>query len=621
MLAREEPWVDAALAQALPTASPQQLEPIAQALWQRQADQGLLGLVLQLHRLPKPLTQTLADHITELYKPLRQAAQQTQTQGPANVIQLIRLSQHTPRADLLADLARHGNKPVQLEASLALAEMLLLHMAQPGPLPEPLVQALDHAAVGYPLHQQPALLDAALQCGPDRLPGLHQTLAKALPSTSSPTIAALRTRLQRGDDPLTRRHVFRLGQHACLKHAAQDALTSVVRSDSPQAWADLLQDDTLLQRSLAAPLLQGFTDPIKLWPKAHLLGELPAVAARRLPHWADALPISRLQRLGLLRSLSETSDPLTRLSALRHILQTPQGKTPDAWLQAVAGFAHDPDPRTASLATRRLLRQTAPAAQPILIELLQSPHEPVRQRVADRLAPRLFEQLWNAWPTLQADQRLARAQTLMKLDNRFHARLNARLQAEPLRALQLIASLGQGAFFEPQLLALMGSDNDKAVASSVVALGSAESDASAAALQRALQHADARVRANAIEAIQQRGLPMPTPQLRALAENEANRPRANAIHALRSVAPEDADTALTQMLADERAAHRQSALWVAEFDRCLTAARQVVELAASDPVPPVRQRARHTAQSFIEVLQTTPPTPQSTPASHPTAAS
>ena len=65
----------------------------------------------------------------------------------------------------------------------------------------------------------------------------------------------------------------------------------------------------------------------------------------------------------------------------------------------------------------------------------------------------------------------------------------------------IIFRLNQGAFFVDALKVLIN-DSDQRVASAAArALGTADRDAAAGALQDALDHPDSRVRANAIEAL------------------------------------------------------------------------------------------------------------------------
>ena len=85
-------------------------------------------------------------------------------------------------------------------------------------------------------------------------------------------------------------------------------------------------------------------------------------------------------------------------------------------------------------------------------------------------------------------------------------------------------------------------------------------------LLNSLKDKDPRVRANAIEALQQCGW-QDAQRLIELTEDIDNRVRANAIKALLSVRVEAAQPAIESMLNDRRARHRRSARWVLESIR------------------------------------------------------
>src|SRR5690606_13404648 len=117
----------------------------------------------------------------------------------------------------------------------------------------------------------------------------------------------------------------------------------------------------------------------------------------------------------------------------------------------------------------------------------------------------------------------------------------------------------------------------------------------------ALDHADARVRANAVEALQQlESVEQAEDRLRDMAQADHNRPRANAIGALLEMQAGDALAALNRMLIDERPEQRVSALWLVKSMGVMEVARQIAELALRDADPDVRGRARDVAAQLLQ---------------------
>ena len=123
-------------------------------------------------------------------------------------------------------------------------------------------------------------------------------------------------------------------------------------------------------------------------------------------------------------------------------------------------------------------------------------------------------------------------------------------------------------------------------------------------LEKAMAHADNRVRANAVEAMSQMRSARHLQQLMRMADEDTNRPRANAIGALMEMKAGEALPALTRMLSDDRPEHRISALWLVERMGVLEAAQAVAELAMSDPDPEVRRRAEQVAAEVLELMRT-----------------
>jgi HEAT repeat protein len=112
----------------------------------------------------------------------------------------------------------------------------------------------------------------------------------------------------------------------------------------------------------------------------------------------------------------------------------------------------------------------------------------------------------------------------------------------------------------PVLLQICNDPNGKLRSKAVGVLGELAS-ASDAILDRVLQDADPRVRANAIEVLESKKKVEYLPLLAQRARAANSRERANAIKAMHHMKVKAATTSLHAMLVDERAEHRISAMW------------------------------------------------------------
>jgi HEAT repeat protein len=277
----------------------------------------------------------------------------------------------------------------------------------------------------------------------------------------------------------------------------------------------------------------------------------------------------------------------------------------------VTKFAHDRHPAVAKAALRHLIRSHHDGLVALLMKLVNAGHDEVRQLAGRHLAPIGFARLWEQWPNMAPDQRLAAGRALIKIDPDLHRHLGEKLelrdQQTRLRALSMIAHLNQGEFFE-QALDRLARDSDEKVASAAVrALGTAASESAAGTLMTSLDHGDARVRANAVEALERLQSTQHIHRLVEMAEEDEHRPRVSAIKALMQMKTSDALHALSKMLRDKRSMHRVSALWLVESMGLLEVARQVAEMSLSDPDKKVKGRADHVIHGLIDTMNQAPP--------------
>jgi hypothetical protein len=267
--------------------------------------------------------------------------------------------------------------------------------------------------------------------------------------------------------------------------------------------------------------------------------------------------------------------------------------------------------------------------------MTSSPHEQVRS-VARGDARRM-----NPFLVHRAESRLAARQWFKADRAGFVAAIRARIEQgseqERVDSIRLARMLGIGLAFEPVLLEIAADDSAscRAAATAVAALGDIETPTARAGVDAALEAADVRVRANAVEACVRH-----VPRLHDLADadtevygslielkgDEHHRVRANALRALiegsgvgrggRVLDPSGVD-GLSGMLHDDRGMHRLAGLWLAE--RTLVAdgrerlggswdglCRKVASIAVEDEDDAVRTRALRCARRLLAEVKVRP---------------
>ena len=129
-----------------------------------------------------------------------------------------------------------------------------------------------------------------------------------------------------------------------------------------------------------------------------------------------------------------------------------------------------------------------------------------------------------------------------------------------LKAMQVALELELSEPLRPVLLQLCNDPNAKLRSKAILVLGDVPA-ASETILDRVLQDPDPRVRANAIEVLEEKRMTEYLPLLAQRARANSSRERANAIKAMHRMKVKAATDSLHQMLQDERPEHRISAMW------------------------------------------------------------
>jgi hypothetical protein len=268
----------------------------------------------------------------------------------------------------------------------------------------------------------------------------------------------------------------------------------------------------------------------------------------------------------------------------------------------VQDFTFDPHHSIARSSTIALLTKNSKAHTTQLGTLRSSAHPAVR-RVA-HLA------------TLPARQWQANAAMRMKLHEtpdlllaQIRGDLVSSSESTILSALKTLERLRLAPRFEQAILSLLSHTSSRVCATAVTLTASIPTAAAKAALATVFLHDDPRVRANTIESV---GKQNPnSPVVVRAAFDDIPRLRANGIRARFTSNPPEATSLLEDMLGDERADHRLSALWVTRRVAATALNTRIASLASSEPDIRVRQSAHTCARALLARIRTSElPSPQ-----------
>lgn len=346
----------------------------------------------------------------------------------------------------------------------------------------------------------------------------------------------------------------------------------------------------LALRRRARPL-RRVPSPAALVPAPGAVPDAPAMTVR----WITALPLRPQQQLRHLGSRLTDPSPVARLMAVRAIDRLPASPAAD---EALTDFTLDPSPEVAAAAASALAGARSPsrrAAQHQRLEMLtRSPHHHVRRLVADALndidpwrAPASGDQRWwrpvGAWRELRVrrDDLLAQIRDRVRQGER-RSRLDTLTIAQRLgMARELVADLRQ----------LVGDADPFIAARACILLGRADAVDAAPPLVLALAHADARIRASAVESLSR--LRVELPQASHIWSDRSHRVRACGAAGDLRAHPRSthARQLILDLIADAEPAARAAGLWAVARAGFTPMLDHVERLRKADPDQGVRARA------------------------------
>jgi len=571
--------VDQALVLAWRRAEEPYRTALLETILDRSKSAATLELIEQYHQLPPQTQELLTERVESLYGGLYHAARSMTPQTRLNTLTVIRQGKYLPLIELVSFMLRDRNPRISRQAGdvlLSLSKGLgspnndVSHPAgrenpsaeislNVNPVPKRLViSVLDKALDDFTVHHRMETILAAMQLIPvqkkdfwrGRLENYHavgKTIRQMLLTYDQPDIVPF--------------CVSALA-HSSLRATAARAIATHQRSD----YLARLAVEFCRQTNEA--ILQGLKlirQPRWLTPKRFQPDRMPPRAQQALVTLVRRLNVADRDKAAFLSALAQNgadSAGLKAIVALSRLEKNCAGKYLEHLVRS--------KPEKIAVATALLMRKKKwPQFHQIMLEQFSQGTGNVRELPRLYLQELAFDRLWENFDRLPSASRVAGGRAVYKIDPQAHARWRKKAKdaAAPqrLRALRWARLLGRVDECVVDFMEV-AQDRDRMVRSCAVAgLGESKRRPETVSNQllAALSDHDNRVRANAIEALEQTAAHDKAEKIARFIRDPNNRVRANAIKALLHWKVASAKQAIAQMMTDPRPKHRISALWVA----------------------------------------------------------
>src|SRR6185295_19379000 len=172
-------------------------------------------------------------------------------------------------------------------------------------------------------------------------------------------------------------------------------------------------------------------------------------------------------------------------------------------------FLGDADERLVRMAAREIVRRRPPEFETILLQRMTSAAPSVRRVIARAIGQAGFEHYWQRFDRLPRAVRKQAGRAMFKILPDALQRLQRRLTDGPveqrIKAMQMAQELGVADALRQTLVQLCTDPNPKLRSKAVSVIGGVESVPADVLVDRLVNDADARVRANTIEALEAKG--------------------------------------------------------------------------------------------------------------------
>lgn len=619
---------DEVLVDALRVGRPNEQVRVLGALLARNSLRGLIGVVELFDKLSEPVQREVIDNIKALHHAIREAGRSENASQRVAAIRLIARGRQGKLAYVLSENLHTGDEQFAKAAAAALTDLARwivqsMRQLQSDGLPEfPLIaddgtRARPSRAEVYNdiISNRPDIETAVVRALELHRGAVQQDLIHAAlllcDHAESPAMKVLSTSRHAGQTALIRKiqqtpeadHVTAFLLGATHNHLRAHFGVTFSKIESPPVLdAILAKSHWLKDNQLQLCIKQVHQGA--WWSERELNAELGRNNPQQAARIADWLVSSGLndqeQDVRLERVLAACSEDFgARLGIFRAIARRPRNTS----VELLRRFLRDRDERLARMAVREIVRRKPPDFENMLLPLMTDASESVRRIVSRSIGQHGFETYWDRFDTMEKTRRHTAGKALLKLLPDTRERLGRRLTAgsveQRVKALQMARELELIDSLKTQILPLCAHANPRVRSKAVTVLGAVGAAAVDVLIEKVACDKDARVRANAIEVMEQRSSTKFVPLLTERARHGSNRERANAIKALHAMKVGIAAAQLLQMLRDERAEHRISGLWALRKVGWWRLMSEVARLAREDGNLKVRQYAMGVLQSAV----------------------
>lgn len=617
---------------------------LVQVLLARGQRAGRVALVKAFDRLGEDTQEKLLAQPRELFGPLAEAMKDSEGPARLNAIEIVRRSGNPRLAYLLAEAMIDARPEVRDLAGNSLLEAVrkyrqrsetcCVDAVEEAQDSEAMRKAVDAALKQFRTHKHLAALLAALIFERQHDAPMWSYFLDPHDDLTKAASAILRNPPPVVGASLATGLLLALG--TALKPAAMAGLAGTEDLEIASAFAR--ESYRLLD-----PVLREVAQGIGTVKALALLWKFAPPDSESWTHWfhlVNAAGLQPVDRLFWLKRLLERADSglesrggevgwkLCVIQVIAEVGLPESGRI-------LARAADDADERVARVATRFLMSRRHPEWRSLL-DTIQTTHASVRRMLGaisgegrtsalssvmasaaavaagdadDGSIEPSFSKVWNEYPRMPPAVQGTAARASAEMDPAFAEELKAKLAhpqpGEIAQALKVLNTLPSVTPFRGQIIALCGHPDTRIAAIAVKLIGKLADPKLKDLLEAAAQHADPRVRANAIESMEELHVTQTSRQVLAMLNSRFNRERANAIKAISAYDFNTARECLVRMLADPNPLHRVSALWVVEQLQLPALFRQVATAGRRDPNARVRKRAA----DLVETLTGQPATP------------
>ena len=643
---------DGVLLEALRLGNEREQRGVLWALLRRRTVRGVGGVIALYDRLPEPLQLHVLRNMKLFHPALRECGRSDDRLVRLAALKLIALGRQGRLAYVLSENLHSADDAVSraaTEAMVALSRWVATetrklqggggagwrgggveHDDQLDAPPDSAAPAHHHAATPYAdvLEQRPDI-EAAVARAMDVHRGRHgQDLLRAAlllcDWPGSRTLAILKTTKHGGQSPMVRRlqqppaseHVeaFLLGAtHGQLRSHFGVAFSHI--ADAPVLDGLLRKTHWLKDHQLQLCLQQVTRGA--WWDAAGLVRDAerrPPEEAAKIGEWVAASgadDVTQDERLEALRAYAlhdERRGEGAGFEARLRLLRAAARRRRNGSVALLREFLADPDERLVRMAAREIVRRRPPHFESVLLQTMTKAPPSVRRVIGRAIGQAGFEHYWQRFDRLPGPVRRRAGRAMFKILPDALQRLERRLAEGPVeqrvKAMQMARELGVAEELRHALVRLCTDPNPRLRSKAVGAVGAVESVPAEVLVERLVNDADARVRANTIEALEARGDRQFVPVLARRALDAATpRERANAVKALHAMKVSTAGGQLLVMLRDERPDHRISALWALRQTGWWQLLAEVGRLAKSDSNLKVRRYALTVLRGAAELAK------------------